>query len=263
MDPITSTQNSQVKELLKLDKPRGRRAAGLFKIEGLREIQRAGKNQYKFTKIFFCKKLLSSTAEDFLHRINAETKIEVSQNVFSRIAYRDNSDGLLAVAESKNHELDTLIHDENNLYLVIETVEKPGNLGALLRTADAAGIDAVIVCDNNTDIYNPNVIRSSIGCLFTKRLIVADSENTIDFFRKNKVRIFAAALQNSESYTSADYTKSCAIVMGSEADGLSETWRQAAENIIAIPMNGDIDSLNVSVSAAVLIYEAIRQRTKK
>jgi len=262
MDPITSTQNSQIKELLKLDKPRGRRVTGLFKIEGLREIQRAGKNQYIFNKIFFCPKLLNKKSEDLLHRINAGTKIEVSQNVFSRIAYRDNSDGLLAVAESKNHDLKNLDHKENNLYLVVETVEKPGNLGALLRTADAAGIDAVIVCDNNTDIYNPNVIRSSVGCLFTNRVIMADSESTITFLKKNKVKIFAAALQNSENYTDADYTKSSAIVLGAEDVGLSESWRKAAEKIVAIPMKGDIDSLNVSVSAAVLIYEAIRQRNR-
>ncbi|MCF8378073.1 MAG: RNA methyltransferase [Bacteroidales bacterium] len=262
MDPITSTQNSQIKELLKLDKPRERRAAGLFKVEGLREIQRAWENQYKFSRIFFCKKFLNQKSEGLLNQINAGFKIEVSQNVFSRIAYRDNSDGLLALAEPKNHVLNGLEHRENNLYLVIETVEKPGNLGALLRTADASGIHAVIVCDNNTDIYNPNVIRSSVGCLFTKKVVITDTESCIQFFKSNKVKIFAAALQNSEIYTAADYTKSSAIVLGAEDIGLSESWRRAADKIVAIPMKGDIDSLNVSVSAAVLIYEAIRQRNR-
>lgn len=261
MEAISSTQNQQIKELLKLSKARERRAQGLFIIEGIREIKRAQENDYIFQKVFYCKALISIPTELFLDKIQSNQKIEVSRNVFSRIAYRDNSAGLLVLAESKPKGLDTLNPENNGLYLVVETVEKPGNLGALLRTADAAGIDAVIVCDNNTDLYNPNVIRSSLGCLFTKNIILADTRSAIEFLKKNEVNIFAAALQNSELYSNADYTKSSAIVMGSEADGLSEDWRKAADKIIAIPMNGDVDSLNVSVSAAILIYEAIRQRS--
>ncbi len=261
MEAISSTQNQQIKELLKLSKARERRAQGLFIIEGIREIKRAQENDYIFQKVFYCKAHISIPTELFLDKIQANQKIEVSQNVFSRIAYRDNSDGLLVLAESKLNGLDKLDPTSNGLYLVVETVEKPGNLGALLRTADAAGIDAVIVCDNNTDLYNPNVIRSSLGCLFTKNIILADTKSTIEFFKKNGVNIFAAALQNSELYSEVDYSNSSAFIMGSEADGLSEDWRKAADKIIAIPMKGDVDSLNVSVSAAILIYEAIRQRS--
>lgn len=260
MDPISSTQNQQIKDLLKLSKARERRSQGLFIIEGIREIRRAQENDYLFQKVFYCKSLMNIPTELFLDKIQVHQKIEVSRNVFSRIAYRDNSDGLLVLAESKISGLDKLVHRDKALYLVAERLEKPGNLGALLRTADAAGIDAVIVCDNNTDLYNPNVIRSSLGCLFTKNVILADTKSTIEFFKKNEVKIFAAALQNSELYSDADYNQSSAIIMGSEADGLSEDWREAADKIIAIPMNGDVDSLNVSVSAAILIYEAIRQR---
>ncbi len=261
MDPISSTQNQQIKDLLKLSKARERKTRGLFIIEGIREIKRAQENDYIFQKVFYCKSLISIPTELFLDKIHALQKIEVSQNVFSRIAYRDNSDGVLVLAESKANGLAKLVPKGNGLYLVVERVEKPGNLGALLRTADAAGVDAVIVCDSNTDLYNPNVIRSSLGCLFTKTVILADSISTIKFLKRNKVNIFAAALQNSELYSEADYTHSSAFIMGSEADGLSENWREAADKIIAIPMNGDVDSLNVSVSAAILIYEAIRQRS--
>lgn len=260
MEPVTSTQNQGIKDTIKLSKSRERKKTGLFVIEGEREIRRAYENQYSFRKLYYCKKHLTKSALELLNNINCEYKAEVSEHVFSRIAYRDNSDGLVAIALTKKHSLNNLGKIDNPIYLVVESVEKPGNLGALLRTADAAGIDGVIVCDNNTELYNPNVIRSSLGCLFTKPVAICDSEACIAFLREREVKIYAAALQNSSPYTKADMRQPSAIVMGSEAFGLSEIWRKAADKIIAIPMKGIVDSLNVSVSAAVLIYEAIRQR---
>lgn len=261
MDPITSTQNQGIKDLLKLSRSRLRKETGLFTIEGTREIRRASGNGYSIDKIYYCSKLFSAESGKLLDEITAGARIEVSDHVFSRIAYRDNSDGLLAVAKSKEHKLSSVEKKENPLYLVIESVEKPGNLGAILRTADAAGIDAVIVCDPTTDLYNPNVIRSSIGCLFTNTVVLTDSETCVEFLKSSGVKIFAAALQESVPYTDADLSGPAAIVMGSEAKGLTKLWRTKAEKIISIPMKGDIDSLNVSVSAAILLFEALRQRT--
>lgn len=260
MDIITSTQNQGIKDVLKLSKAKVRRETGLFTIEGEREIRRAYENAYKFHKVFYCKKQLNKKSRKLIDLINCDHKLEVSEKVFARITYRDNSDGLFAIAYAKPHNLDDLEIHNSVLYLVIEKVEKPGNLGAMLRTADAAGIDGIILCDNETDLYNPNVIRSSIGCIFTKKIAVCDSESAIGFLKNKGIMIYAAALQDSESYSSIDFKGSSAIVMGSEADGLSEIWRKAADKIISIPMKGDVDSLNVSVSAAILIFEALRQR---
>lgn len=260
MDIITSTQNQGIKDILKLSKAKSRRETGLFTIEGEREIRRAHENNYRFHKVFYCRKQLSKKSQKLIEIINCEQKFEVSENVFSRIAYRDNSDGLFAIAFAKLHNLGDFENHNSVLYLVIEKVEKPGNLGAMLRTADAAGIDGIIVCDNDTDLYNPNVIRSSLGCIFTKKTAVCNSEKAINFLKEKGIKIYAAALQDSEFYSRADLKGPSAIVMGSEADGLSERWRKAADKIISIPMKGDIDSLNVSVSAAILLFEALRQR---
>lgn len=260
MDLITSTQNQHVKEFLKLEKARIRRERGLFTIEGFREINRALESGYDFEELFYCPELDSFKYDDFVSRFPSQKKFPVSSHVFSRIAYRDNHQGLVATARMKDHSLTRLSIPENPLYLVIEKVEKPGNLGALLRTADAAGVDAVFICENQTDIYNPNVVRSSLGCLFSNKVIITTSEIAISFFNEHGVRIISSALQNSEIYTRIDFTGSCAVIMGSEAEGLTEVWRKNADHIIRIPMAGMADSLNVSVSAAILIFEAIRQR---
>ncbi|MGC9345106.1 MAG: RNA methyltransferase, partial [Bacteroidales bacterium] len=212
--------------------------------------------------LYYCPSLENFTFHSFVESFPSIAKFAVTPHVFSRIAYRDNHQGLIATAKMKNHSLESLSPVNNPLYLVVEKVEKPGNLGALLRTADAAGVDAVFVCDNQTELYNPNVVRSSLGCLFSNRLIISDSEETIAFFKKNKVKILSAALQDSKVYTDISFRGSTAIVLGSEAQGLSETWRENAEHIVRIPMRGIADSLNVSVSAAILIFEAKRQRSE-
>ncbi|MDV3308690.1 MAG: RNA methyltransferase, partial [Cyclobacteriaceae bacterium] len=186
--------------------------------------------------------------------------LPVTKEVYDKIAVRENSGGLMAVAEQKTHRLTDLRVGANPLIVVLESIEKPGNLGAILRTADAAGVDAVIVCDPQTDIYNPNVIRSSIGCIFTVPLAVASSEEAIDWLGDRTIRIYGAALQNAKPYHTQDFTKPCAIVMGTESTGLTETWTKRSHANIIIPMSGIADSMNVSTAAAVLIFEARRQR---
>jgi TrmH family RNA methyltransferase len=256
---ITSTQNPKIKNLLALEKPRERRKQCLFVVEGKKEIRLALDAGYKIGNLFFCEELISP---DELKSFDTSDKliIPVSKEVFDKIAIRENSGGVLAVAEQKTHRLDSIKLSDNPLVLILESVEKPGNLGAILRTADAAGVDAVIICDPQTDFYNPNVIRSSIGCIFTKQIASASSEETIKWLKENNVAPYCTYLRASKPYHEVDYTKPCAVVMGTEATGLSDIWvKNAAQNII-IPMQGAIDSMNVSTAAAVVIFEARRQR---
>lgn len=260
MDLITSTQNPRIKNLLQLEKARNRKKEKVFVIEGFREIERALQSGYEFENLYYCPEIENFKYQGFVEKFPIRDKIAVSDNVFTRIAYRDKHEGLVATAKMKEHRIEDFTTPENGLYLVIESVEKPGNLGALLRTADAAGLDAVFICDNQTDIYNPNVIRSSLGCLFSNKVIVSSANELVNFFKANEIAIYASALQQSDIYYNADFGKANAIVMGSEAQGLSGAWRENAEKIIRIPMKGIADSLNVSASAAILIFEAIRQR---
>jgi TrmH family RNA methyltransferase len=256
---ITSTQNPKIKSLLALEKPRERRKQGLFIVEGIREIGLAIAAGYKIGNLFFCPDIISANE---LSKLGASDKllIPVARDIFEKIAVREGSGGVLAVAEQHVHRLADITLSANPLLLILESVEKPGNLGAILRTADAAGVDAVITCDQQTDFYNPNVIRSSIGCVFTQRIAAATSEETIDWLKKNKISIYCTYLEASKPYHTVDYTKACAIVMGTESTGLSEIWvRNASANII-IPMQGKIDSMNVSTAAAVVVFEAKRQR---
>jgi RNA methyltransferase, TrmH family len=257
---ISSTSNPRIKDILKLSKTSERKNRGVFVVEGYREISRAVDSGFIMDSLFYCPILNSSLHVSFVNRLAINEKISITREVFEKITYRDNVDGLVAIFQSRHELLKDLPEKENALYLVVETVEKPGNLGAILRTADAAGVDAVIVCDNQTDIYNPNVIRSSIGCLFTNHVIQAESIETIQFLAGRGVKIYAAALQKSKDYYSVNFKGSTAVVLGSEAHGLSDIWRESADAIIRIPMQGEADSLNVSVSAAILLFEAVRQR---
>jgi TrmH family RNA methyltransferase len=192
--------------------------------------------------------------------MHAANSFEVSLPVFQKMAYREHSDGILALVRTKSHTLGDLNLSNNPFVIVLEAVEKPGNLGAILRTADAAGADAVIICDPLTDVYNPNVIRSSVGCVFTVPLAVATGSDVFSFLKENEMQIFAAELQASRWYQDTDFTRPSAIIMGTEADGLTDFWIENADARIKIPMRGIIDSLNVSVSTAVLTFEAMRQR---
>jgi TrmH family RNA methyltransferase len=259
---ISSLQNPHVKNLLQLaEKSRNRKLQNLFIIEGKREIERAMESGFELDSCYYCPDILNPGSRVLLNSLDIKIRLfEVSSPVYKKIAYRENTDGMVVTAYMKNHKLENILLKENPLILVLESVEKPGNLGAILRTADAAGLDAVIICDPQTDIYNPNVVRSSLGCLFSNQVAICDSNEAILFLKEKGIRIYAAALQNSTLYYKEDYTMGSAFVMGSEADGLTGTWRKEADRIIQIPMAGIADSLNVSVSAAVLVFEAVRQR---
>lgn len=256
---ITSPQNPKIKSLLALGKPGIRRKQGLFVIEGSKEIKMALDAGYKIGNLFFCEEII--TADELaMPGTPDKVLIPVSREVFGKIAIRETSGGVLAVAEQKTHSLQQLKLSPNPLLLILESVEKPGNLGAILRTADAAGVDAVIACDPQTDFYNPNVIRSSIGCVFTKQIAAATSAETIEWLKKMQVSIYCTFLEASTPYYEVDFTKPSAIVMGTESTGLSEIWIKSALRNIIIPMEGKIDSMNVSTAAAVVVFEAKRQR---
>lgn len=256
---ITSTQNPKVKSLLALEKPRERRKQQLFVIEGKKEIGLALKAGYTIGNLFYCVDLFP---EQDLASLGIDDKflVPVSQDVFDKLAMRENSGGVIAVAEMKTHRLEEIKLSASPLVLVLEAVEKPGNLGAILRTADAAGLDAVVICDPQTDLYNPNVVRSSVGCVFTQPTATATSEETLAWLKKNKVRIFCTYLAASKPYHETDFRGPSAIVMGTESTGLSDLWVKQSDANIIIPMRGKIDSINVSTAAAVVVFEARRQR---
>ncbi|WP_299522137.1 RNA methyltransferase [Winogradskyella sp.] len=258
---ISSPQNPLVKRLMLLkEKSRERKKTNTFLIEGKRELSLAIKGGYTIETLLFYPNLFSESEANAMSRYGIDI-IEISKDVFQKLAHRDTTEGVIAVVKSKSHELESLnFKSKNPLILVAEAPEKPGNVGALLRTADAANIDAVIIANPKSDLYNPNIIRSSVGSVFTTEIAVASSEEAIAFLQKYNFNIFSAILQESEPYHTQDYTLPTAIVVGTEATGLTEIWRDAATKNISIPMQGVIDSMNVSVAAGILIFEAIRQR---
>ncbi|MGJ8592661.1 MAG: TrmH family RNA methyltransferase [Aquaticitalea sp.] len=264
---ITSIQNSYIKELFQLkEKSRDRKKSGLFLIEGEREISLAIKGNYEIETILYNADV--SSEENTFKLLNDSTSrpefIRISKEVYQKLAHRATTEGVLAVAKVKLHELKNVqFQRKNPLILVAEAPEKPGNIGALLRTADAANVDAVIVANPKTDLYNPNIIRSSVGCLFTNQIATGTTSEIIAFLKENNIQIYCAALQASVDYHTQDFTKPTAIVVGTEATGLSDEWLQHATQNIIIPMQGEIDSMNVSVAAGILIFEAKRQRNFK
>ena len=259
MKQITSIQNPFIKALVLLqEKAKARKQSGTFLIEGLREITLALKGGFEIETILFLPELISETEIAKLSK-NAEL-IEISKEVYQKLAYRDTTEGVLAIAKAKSMQLSDLKLSENPLILVAEAPEKPGNIGALLRTADAANLDAVIIANPKSDLYNPNIVRSSVGCVFTNQIATGTTDEIIAFLKERKVAIYCATLQNSTSYHTQDYTTPTALVVGTEATGLTQEWRDAAKQNIIIPMQGEIDSMNVSVAAAILIFEAKRQR---
>ena len=268
IESITSAQNPKVKELLALqEKSKERRKKGLFVVEGRRELLHCIEAEFEPHTLFICRDILSD--KDFDKILGAIEEnfcgstypiIEISQQLYDKVAYRGGTEGIIAEMHCKELSLEGLKMKENPLVVILESVEKPGNLGAVLRSADASGVDAVIVCDPLTDMYNPNLIRSSIGAIFTVPVATASSEDTIAWLKSNGIKIYTAQLQDSEWYYDTDMKGGTAIVMGTEATGLTNIWRKAADAHIKIPMLGRLDSLNVSVSAAILMYEAVRQR---
>lgn len=267
---ISSTQNPRVKRLLVLQqKSSERRRSGLFVVEGRRELNCCIEAGMEIAEVFYCPQLCQEPLP-----AHSGLSFEVTPAVYERIAYRGSTEGVMAVVRQRNLSLADLTLNlplgpkespseqerPTPLIVILESVEKPGNLGAVLRSADAAGATAVIVCDPLTDLYNPNLIRASLGAFFCVPVVACTSEECIRFLKDNGIAILTAQLQDSSLYYDTDMRGPVAIVMGTEADGLTQQWRDAATKHIRIPMLGRVDSLNVSVSAAILLYEAVRQR---
>ncbi len=261
---ITSLQNDKIKFLFQLkEKSRVRKKEKCFILEGKRELTLAIHAGYVIQQIFYCPPIISK--EEILGLINHfEHHIllfEVTPEVYQKIAYRSTTEGLVSMVQSKNLDIKNMeLTSKKPLILVTEAPEKPGNIGALLRTADAANLDAVLIANPKTDVYNPNIIRSSVGCLFTTKIATGSTEEIISFLKDHKINLYGAALEASVNYNAPDYTKSTAIIVGTEATGLSPVFLSNTDQNIKIPMSGVIDSMNVSVAAGILIFEAKRQR---
>jgi TrmH family RNA methyltransferase len=259
MKQITSIQNPYIKSLVQLqEKAKARKQSGTFLIEGKREIELAIKGNYEIDTILFCNELSLQSFNPSIFQ--SKEYIEISKDIYQKLAYRDTTEGILAVARTKNLSLSDLKLPKNPLILVLESIEKPGNIGAMLRTADAANIDAVILANPKSDLYNPNIVRSSVGCLFTNQIASGTTEEVIAFLKEKNINFYSATLQNSNEYHKVDYSTPTALVVGTEATGLTQLWRDESTQNIIIPMQGAIDSMNVSVAAAILLFEAKRQR---
>jgi len=260
MIKITSLQNGKIKEAVHLRDRRERDKTGLFLIEGYRELKRAVDAGRKVETLLFCPELfLGDNERDLIEDAKGEA-IECSKEVFAKISYRDRPDGLLAIAPQVHLSLADLKLSDNPFLLVAESIEKPGNLGTILRSADAAGCDAVIVCDPTTDIHNPNVVRSSVGTLFTLPVVEADGAETLAFLKERKIALVAATPRAKVEFTGANLTVPLAIAVGTEQYGLTENWVKKADIAVRIPMFGIADSLNVASATTLLLYEVIRQR---
>lgn len=260
---ITSKTNPKIKNIIRLQKSSERREQNRIIIEGKREIERAAACGFIIDTLFICNEILDVIGIDKQKTgIIANVTEEVSLEVFKKIAYREGSDGLLAVAIPKFAELKDFKPKKDPLIIVLETVEKPGNLGAIMRTADAAGVDAVIIADQRTDLFNPNAIRASIGTIFSVPLFACSSKECIEWLRVNDIKIYCTYLKASINYLEADFRRGSAIVMGTESTGISDIWVEAADQNLIIPMRGIADSLNVSVTTAIMVFEAIRQRNE-
>ncbi|WP_029037009.1 TrmH family RNA methyltransferase [Salinimicrobium xinjiangense] len=261
---ISSLQNQAVKRLLQLqEKARARKKENVFVVEGVREIGLAIKGGYEVRELYFNPELFPAEKAEELVSPSTEI-IALSPEVYEKIAYRGSTEGVIAVIAARELSLDKIkLKNENPLILVAEAPEKPGNIGALLRTADAAAVDAVFIANPRTDMFNPNIIRSSVGCLFTNNIATGTTTEIISFLKQRKIAIFGAALQASVPYHTVDFTEGSAIVVGTEATGLSEEWLQNTTKNVIIPMEGEIDSMNVSVAAGILIFEAKRQRLRR
>jgi TrmH family RNA methyltransferase len=263
MEKITSLQNLKIKNLIKLQKASERKLQNRILVEGYRETKHAIRNGFEVEQIYFCTEVAEKSQIDDILTSNFNQVFEINRECFDKIAYRETFDGIVSIVVPKHFELNDLKLSKNPLILVLEDVEKPGNIGAILRTSEAANIDALILCNQKTDIFNPNVIRSSLGCVFSVPTVVTTNDDFIIWARKHKIKTYAAALTATKFYHEYNYNEATAIVLGSEAYGLSEQMLNLCDEQIKIPMLGIHDSLNVSVSAAILTFEALRQRNFK
>jgi TrmH family RNA methyltransferase len=263
-EKISSLQNPRVKQLVKLRDRRPRDEAGVFLVEGYREIRRALEKKVALTDLYFAPEWFLGENEPALieqARVAGAGIFELSKEAFAKVAYRERPDGLLAVAPQWRRSLGDLVLPLIPFLLVVEAIEKPGNLGTILRSADAAGCDAVIVCDPVTDIFNPNVVRASTGVLFSVPLVVEESAPVAAWLREKKIRTVATTPAAEKIYSDADLRGSLAVVMGSEQYGLSEFWLKNADLPVRIPMAGQADSLNVAMATIITLFEAVRQRS--
>lgn len=260
MFKITSLQNPKIKEVVKLRERREREKNNLFLIEGYRELKRALDAKRNPLALFYCPELFLGTNERALLDQSGAELFQCTQEVFAKISYRDRPDGLLAVAPQFHLTLKDLPLKKNPFFIIAESIEKPGNLGTILRSADAAGVHAVIVCDPTTDIHNPNVVRSSVGTLFTLPVLEASSQETLSFLKAHSISIVAATPHASLEFTKAPLFGPVAIAVGTEQYGLSNAWMEQADISVKIPMFGVADSLNVASATTLMLYEVIRQR---
>ena len=263
---ISSLQNQAVKRILQLqEKARARKKENVFVVEGVREISLAIKGNFSVLELYYTADLFpAENVKILLASVSEPVELtELSSEVYQKIAYRGSTEGVIAIVAAKELSPKNLgFKTENPLILVAEAPEKPGNIGALLRTADAAALDAVLIANPRTDMFNPNIIRSSVGCVFSNRIATGSTSEIIAFLENHEIAIFGAALQASVPYHNVDFTGGSAIVVGTEATGLSEEWLMNTTQNIIIPMEGEIDSMNVSVAAGILIFEAKRQRLR-
>ncbi|GGJ30568.1 TrmH family RNA methyltransferase [Deinococcus roseus] len=260
MKEITSTQNPELKTLIKLQERRHRRKEGRFLIEGAREASRALLADMDLEKLYFCEELFSPEAHELYRDFAGLEQIKLSEAAFQKISLRENPDGMVALAAIPEFQLSELQLPERALVLVLQGLEKPGNLGALLRTADGVGVDAVFITGEGTDLYNPNVIRASQGSVFTQPVFAAEEQDLLDFLKSRNFTILAATPHTHKTYWEASYLGATAICLGTEHEGLSDFWMQQATEQVVIPMQGTADSLNVGIAGALLLYEALRQR---
>jgi len=254
---ITSTQNPQIKYIVKLrDNKQQRQRDQLMLVEGWDEINLALSSGYQPHTLLNAPELASRQIEN----VRAEI-ITVNRVVFEKISYRENPDGWLAIFPFLKFSLGDLKLNDSPLLIVAESIEKPGNLGAILRTADAAGVDALLVCDPRVDLYNPNVVRASRGALFAIPCVEVSNESALEFLRKRKIKIVAAAPHAQMEYTHQDLRGPLAVAVGTEDKGLTDFWLQQSDVKVKIPMVGNVNSLNVSIATALVVYEAVRQRS--
>jgi TrmH family RNA methyltransferase len=265
---ITSLANPKIKKVVRLRALKERRAEGVTIVEGYKEISRALEGRVFFKEVYVCPELFPGAGEAASCRLLfdrlAASQIclyETTKAVFSKIAYGDRQEGILAVCQTPQRSLADMRLKESPLLVVVESVEKPGNLGAILRICDGAGVDGMIVCDPKTDLYNPNVVRASLGTIFSVPTVVSSSAEAFDFFKSKGITVCAASPQAKDIYTRVNLQWPLAVVVGSEDEGLSDFWMQKSGLLVKIPMHGVADSLNVSASTAILVYEALRQRT--
>lgn len=266
METITSAKNPKIRDASNLMDRRHRDLTGLMLIEGIKELTLAIKGDIAIKRVFYCEDLFKGNEQDKILKAAAAQRAEmipVSPHVFEKLAYREDSFGIIAVASQPIKTLYDIPLKKTPLVVIVEGVEKPGNLGAILRSADAAGVDGLIVCGKSTDIYNPNVVRASIGTVFTVPVVKAAVPESIEWLKEKGIKTIATTPHTKAEYYDTDMRGPCAIVMGSEHEGLSDVWLREADVLASIPMKGEADSLNLAMSTTILLYEALRQRRSR